>query len=222
MELPKFLKFLELSSENSLKLLNSNNDRTKRFLSFIGVLNPNKINQDKELSTTTNKDNPKEKFHEIDLNEPGSKSTSPIVKPEENPQFNSQNTNLGKHTPSNTIPTQSTEQPAQSKAKTKQAKISLHRTTQPKNTTTQNVPIVTKDTKTTEEPYRNPKAKELGALMRSNPTSPQTHTSAKKVANELAAQQTTNAQKSATTPDTSGMKKIELKKVIRSGPGQSR
>lgn len=221
MELPKFLKFLELSSENSLKLLSSNNDRTKRFLSFIGVLNPNKINQDKELSTTTNKENSNSQdiFHEIDLKETPTKS-APIVETEKNLKFNSQDNT--KHTPNNTIPTQSTEKPAQSRAGSTRVKISAHRTTQPKNTITQNVPIVTKTTKTTEEPYRNPKAKELGALMRGNPTSPQTHTSAKKVANELAAQQTTNAQKSATTPDTSGMKKIELKKVIRSGPGQSR
>lgn len=44
MALPNFLKFLELSSDNSLKLLNSENDKTKRFLSFIGVLNLNKKN----------------------------------------------------------------------------------------------------------------------------------------------------------------------------------
>lgn len=205
MELPKFLKFLELSSENSLKLLNSNNNRTKRFLSFIGVLNLNKVTSDTRSSTTTNKStsNSHGIFHEIDL-----KETTQVVNI--NPPKNIQSQTK------NTISAQNTWQPAKNINNSQKMNASSYRDTKLPNTQARNIQVITK---TTEKPYYNPQAAEIGASIR-GPASPQTHTSAKKVADELTAQQDTNTQKSA-TPITPGMTKVPIKKVIRTAPGQT-
>ncbi len=211
MELPKFLKFLELSSENSLKLLNSNNNRTKRFLSFIGVLNLNKTNDTGQTLLQQAIENNQtevakylvDKGAKLDLqNKTGKipldmadKSPTNIAETlyEEiklnEPTSKPQNTNLAQQIASDTIPT------------------------------TPNVPIV--KAKGGEEPYYNPQAAELGKLIRGNPTSLPTSTSAQQVANELAAQQNAKKIESA-NPTNQGMKRVVVKKVTRSSPGQNR